>query len=156
MRRKDREVTDRAQIQDIIDRCSCCRIGFNDEDEVYIIPLSFGYEKQGETYTLYFHGAKEGRKIDLIQRSPKVGFEMDTNYQLTEADIACNFSARFQSIIGNGIISLIEDPEEKKKGLNQIMLHNSGRGNWEFSEQMLRAVAVFKIDVTQLSCKSHE
>ena len=43
MRRKDREVTDRGMIHEIIDRCMCCRIGFNDEGQVYIVPLSFGY-----------------------------------------------------------------------------------------------------------------
>lgn len=32
----------------------------------------------------------EGRKIDLIKMNPDVGFEMDTNYKLTEADIACD------------------------------------------------------------------
>ena len=155
MRRKDREVTDAAKIQDIIDRCTCCRIGFNDNGEVYIVPLNFGCEKHEDSYTLYFHGAKVGRKIELIQSSPEVGFEMDTNYQLTEADIACNFSARFQSIIGNGTISLIDDMEEKKKGLNLIMLHNTRRSDWQFNEKVLNAVAVFKIEVTKFSCKDH-
>ena len=43
MRRKDREVTDEARIDEIISRCNCCRIGFNDSGEVYIVPLNFGY-----------------------------------------------------------------------------------------------------------------
>ena len=43
MRRKDREVTDEARIDEIISRCTCCRIGFNDSGEVYIVPLNFGY-----------------------------------------------------------------------------------------------------------------
>ena len=46
MRRKDREVTDEARIDEIISRCNCCRIGFNDSGEVYIVPLNFGYVKQ--------------------------------------------------------------------------------------------------------------
>lgn len=94
MRRTDREVTDPEKIQDIVNRCTCCRIGFNDIGEVYIVPLNFGYQKNGDTYVVYFHGAHEGRKIDLIKKNPKVCFEMDTNYKLTEADIACGYSAR--------------------------------------------------------------
>ena len=43
MRRKDREITDEAKIDEIISRCNCCRIGFNDSGEVYIVPLNFGY-----------------------------------------------------------------------------------------------------------------
>lgn len=77
MRRKDREVTDAAKIQDIIDRCTCCRVGFNDHGQVYIVPLNFGYTKNDDKYTFYFHGAQEGRKMGLIQTSPEVGFEMD-------------------------------------------------------------------------------
>ena len=46
MRRKDREVTDREKIKDIVGRCSCCRLGFQDEGGVYIVPLSFGFTEK--------------------------------------------------------------------------------------------------------------
>ena len=83
MRRKDREITDPAKMEDVVRRCVCCRIGFCDQGEVYIVPLNFGYEKKDGVYTFYFHGAREGRKIDLMQASPRVGFEMDTGYALS-------------------------------------------------------------------------
>lgn len=156
MRRKDREVKDSAKIEDIIKRCTCCRIGFNDDGEVYIVPLSFGYEINDDAYVIYFHGAKEGRKIELIQKSPKVGFEMDTNYALNEADVACSHSARFQSIIGNGVMSMVTALNEKQHGLSLIMEHNTGKKDWEFNEKMVNAVAVFKLTVTQMSCKEHQ
>ncbi len=156
MRRKDREVTDSARIADIISRCTCCRIGFCDEEEVYIVPLSFGYEKKDDTYILYFHGANEGRKIELIQKSPNVGFEMDTNYALTEADIACGYSARFQSIIGNGVVRIVSEPAEKKRGLSLVMEHHTGKKEWSFDEKMLHAVTVFKLVVSGMSCKEHQ
>lgn len=154
MRRKDREVTDPKMIEDIIGRCTCCRVGFQDEGEVYIVPLNFGFKK-GDNYTFYFHGAKEGRKIGLIQNSNQVGFEMDTNYLLHEADIACGYSARFQSVIGNGVVSMIDDLEEKRNALSIIMEHNTGKKDWTFDDKMLQAVAVFQLEVTKLSCKNH-
>ena len=43
MRRKDREVTDSQKIREIILSCRCCRLGFYDNGEVYIVPLDFGY-----------------------------------------------------------------------------------------------------------------
>ena len=156
MRRKDREVTDSMRIEDIIRRCTCCRIGFHDDGEVYIVPLSFGYEARDNTYVFYFHGAKEGRKIDLIQKNPHVGFEMDTNYALNEADMACGYSARFQSIVGNGTVRMISELEEKKLGLSLLMEHNTGKREWDFDEKMLNAVAVFKLVVTKMSCKEHQ
>lgn len=156
MRRKDREIIDPVHIQDIMQRCDVCRIGFNDEGEVYIVPLNFGYVNNDGNYTLYFHGAGAGRKFDLAQTKPYVGFEMDTNYLLHTADVACEFSARFQSIIGNGTFSLVEDPAEKLEGLQLVMFHATGKKDWEFNPMMLKMVAVFKLEVSKLSCKEHE
>ncbi len=155
MRRKDREVTDPDKIREIISACNCLRMGFHDNGQVYIVPLNFGFIREGEDYTFYFHGAKEGRKIDLIRKSPNVGFEMDTNYLLKEGDTACGYSARFQSVIGNGTVSILEDPEDKRKGLLAIMEHNTGRAGWQFSDQALEAVCVFKLEVDSLCCKEH-
>lgn len=155
MRRKDREITDPEQIFDIINRCTCCRIGFNDDGEVYIVPLNFGYEKTDHTCIFYFHGAKDGRKIELIQKNPNVGFEMDTDYKLNEADIACNYSARFQSVIGNGVVSVVSEEKEKKYGLSLIMKHYTGKEDWDFSDKMVHAVVV-KMVVTKMSCKEHQ
>ena len=155
MRRKDRQVTDNEKIQAVIDSCHCCRIGFNDSGTIYIVPLNFGYIKDNNCYTLYFHSAKEGRKINLIKNSPNVGFEMDTGYQIKTADIACNYSAKFQSIIGNGTVKIVDDINEKIKGLSLLMKHNTGRHDRTFDEKMINAVTVFKLTVTELSCKEH-
>ena len=158
MRRKDREVTDPVRIADIISRCTCLRFGFQDEGEVYIVPLNFGYVVKDDSYVFYFHGAKEGRKTDLIRKNPKVGFEMDADfavYAMKDSDIACSYTARFQSIIGNGTVSMVSDIEEKKQGLSLIMEHNTGKQKWNFDEKMVDAAAVFKLEVTKMSCKEH-
>ncbi len=155
MRRKDREVTDLTKICEIMKRCDCCRVGFCDEGQVYIVPLNFGYIQKEGNFVLYFHGAKVGRKASLIQKAPHVGFEMDTDHKLNEAESACDYSYRFQSIIGNGIICEIDDLEEKKQGLNCIMEHATGRQEWEYPENMLKGVGVFKLVVEELSCKEH-
>lgn len=156
MRRQDREVTDSQLIEDIISRCYCCRLGFYDSGEIYIVPLGYGYEKKDDAYIFYFHGAKEGRKIDLIQKSPNVGFEMDTHYALHHADTACEHSAQFQSIIGNGVVSIVTDNEEKKHGLSLYMAHNTGKSDWAFDEKMLNFVTVFKLVVSKMTCKDHQ
>ncbi len=156
MRRKDREITEKNKIYEIIDNCYCCRIGFYDNGEIYIVPLNFGYEVINHTITIYFHGAKAGRKIDLIHKVDNVGFEMDTNHHLTEGVTACKYSASFQSIIGNGKISIVEDRDEKEKGLQIIMYHNTKKNDWTFNDTMVESVCVFKIVVNKISCKVHE
>lgn len=156
MRRKDREVTDKEKIRQIIDRCFCCRIGFCDEGQVYIVPMNFGYVTRQDRYTFYFHSAKEGRKIDLIQKNPHVGIELDTGGQLIVSDLACGCSARYQSIVANGILHMVTDPAEKEAGLLAILKHTTGKQDWHFDESMLQAVCVFKADITNLSCKEHK
>ena len=72
MRRKEREVIDDVQIDGIIRKCKICRVGFYDNGEVYIVPLNFGFVHSGNKRIFYFHGAKEGRKFELIRHKPEV------------------------------------------------------------------------------------
>ena len=106
MRRKDREITQAEKIDEIIQKCDCCRIGLSDHGRVYIVPLNFAYLHEGGKRIFYFHSAKEGRKVDLIQKNGEAGFELDTNHALNRAEIACGFSYRFQSIIGLSLIHI--------------------------------------------------
>ena len=157
MRRKDREVLDEVKIDKFIRNCDCCRIGFYDKEnnEVYIVPLNFGYSHVDNKRVFYFHGAKEGRKIDLISKTKKVSIEMDSNHELIVGKMVCNYSERYQSVMGTGLISFVEDKDEKIAALNEIMFQSTGKKDWDFPEPMLNGVAVFKIEVTSLSCKEH-
>lgn len=155
MRRKDREVMDNAKILSIISKCHCCRLGFCEDGRAYIVPLNFGYTQEGGRLTFYFHSAREGRKIDLIRKTGYAVFELDTNYELHPAETACEYSAGFQSIMGGGPVSFVEDPAEKRAALRALMDHNAGPRDWEFSDAMLHSVCVFKLEAEELSCKVH-
>ena len=132
MRRKDREITDKSSIEDFISKHEIIRIGLIDNGEVYIVPVNYGYTCSNGAYTFYFHGAKAGRKYELAKSNPSVGFEIDGNYELVEGKRPCDYSAKYQSIIGNGKLKILEDLEEKKKGLNAIMKQNTGKTDFEY------------------------
>lgn len=155
MRRKDREVTDQQRIGEIIAACPCCRLGFCEEGKAYIVPLNFGYEEKDGGYVFYFHSAKEGRKIDLIRKTHYAAFEMDANMEVYGKDTACSYAARFQSVMGSGTVSFVEEKEEKLHALRAIMRHNTGKEDFDFEENMLCAVCVFKLTAEELSCKEH-
>lgn len=155
MRRTDREIVDNDKINEIIQSCYCCRLGFNDNGRVYIVPLNFGYTIKDNKRIFYFHGAKEGRKVDLIVQNQYAGFEMDTSYKLIEGEEACSYTACYQSVIGSGLVTIIEKKEEKKEALQTIMQQNTGKRNWEFCDAMLDVVCVFKLEVEEISCKEH-
>lgn len=153
MRRKDREITDQNSISQFIAKEQILRIAFCDEGDIYIVPVNYGYIYD-EQYTFYFHGAKAGRKYELAKNKPTVGFEIDGNYTLLEGAEACDYSATFQSVIGMGKLSLVEDNAEKISGLNAIMKQTTSKAEWDYSDEMLDAVAVFRLDVEKLSCKA--
>lgn len=155
MRRKDREVTDRSKIRDIIMSCDTCRLGLITDNAPYIVPLSFGYDEGRDKKTFYFHSANEGRKIDILKEQNMVGFELDTDCEIVKGANACQFTAMYKSIIGTGRIQFINRYEEKIEALNIIMRHYSSEEKFEYSEEMINRVCVFKLDIEELSCKEH-
>ena len=153
MRRKKQQLTTEECVEILKQEPRGILSMLGDDGYPYGIPMTHWYcEENGH---LYFHGAKEGRKIDLIKKTTSVGFELDTNYRLEKGNIACEYTAGFQSIIGTGEICLIEEKEEKKAALQAIMEHYTQKKDWKFSEQSLSSVAVFKLEVKELSCKEH-
>ena len=154
MRRNDREVIDNELIKDFISAEKIMRIGFCDNGEVYIVPVNYGFNETDGNYTLYFHGAMAGRKYELAQNTPSVGFEIDGNYELIGADTACGYSARFMSVIGTGELSLIDGAEEKKTALENVMKQAAGRTGLEYDDEVLSRTAVFRLEVKTMSCKA--
>lgn len=154
MRRKDREIIDKYLIEEFISKEQIIRIAFYDNGDIYIVPVNYGYCCENGHYNFYFHGAKEGRKFELAKSSPLVGFEIDGGYQLIERERACNFSANFHSVIGTGILTIVNDYGEKIVGLNCIMEHITGKNSWNYDDFVINNVAVFKLNVDKMSCKA--
>lgn len=155
MRRKDREITEYEKMLEVVELCDCCRVGLVDEEGAYIVPLNFGYENLNGELMLYFHGAGEGKKIELIKQQEKAAFEMDTKHELVGVDTACAYSYLFQSIMGRGKIELLQDYEDKCHGLELVMAHYSDKTDWIFPEKMVNHMTVIKLTVTEWSCKAH-
>jgi uncharacterized protein len=155
MRRKEREVTDSGEIIKVLDTCFSLHVGFNDNGHIYIVPVNFGYTKTDGKYTFYFHGAKDGRKYGLIRKGGLVGFECDSDGEIGTGESACNYTAFYASVVGEGIVSEIENKDEKRNALNGIMKKATGKDPWTFPDIMLNKVGVFKIDVSELTCKKH-
>jgi nitroimidazol reductase NimA-like FMN-containing flavoprotein (pyridoxamine 5'-phosphate oxidase superfamily) len=152
MRRRDKEIQDRAEIDAIIRGCQVCRLALAVENEPYIVPVSFGYDGA----SLFFHSAASGRKIDFLESNNRVCFELDRNVKLhADAKTACRWTFAYESVIGYGWVSELTDPAEKTRGLDQVMLHYSGRV-WELDASMLERTRVWKIAIDSLTGKRSE
>lgn len=152
MRRKDREITDLDQIVEIMRKCAICRIAFFDKEYPYIVPLNFGLQYKDNSISLFFHGATEGKKIELIKANKKVCFEMDCNHELVTADKACNYSMNYESVIGYGHVDIL-DADEKRSAMDALMMQYAKGMNFTYGEKELEAVTVFTLTVDSVTGK---
>jgi len=149
MRRHDKEVTSRQEIDAIIRSALVCRIALAKDDEPYLVPVSFGYDGKG----LFIHTANRGRKIDFIEANNRVCFEFEANVSLQVDDSdACRWTFEFESVIGYGRAIELKTSEDKARGLNQIMLHYSGR-KWEIDDASTATTRVWRIDIDSITGK---
>ena len=149
MRRHDKEISTRREIDEIIRAALVCRIAFANGDEPYVVPISFGYDGKA----LFIHTARRGRKIEFIENNSRVCFELEANVAVkTDEGDACQWTFEFESVIGYGTIIELDSAEEKSRGLNQIMLHYSGR-EWEIDEAATATTRVWRIDIESVTGK---
>ena len=93
MRRKDREIVDLHKIEQILARARYLHLGMFDDEYPYIVSLHYGYKLDGKKLTFYVHCAKEGHKLDCLQKNNSVFVEIDCGEKLITADTPCKYSA---------------------------------------------------------------
>lgn len=159
MRRSDREITDIDEVFRVIDDCPVVRLAMADGGKPYIVPLNFGYDRQGDTLTMYFHSAMEGRKMDIWRASPQVYFEMDTANEFVPAaeGDSCAWSWRFDSVMGSGEVEFITDVDGKTHALNRIIAHlGHSEKQYTFPEKMIERTCAYKVVSRDFTGKRHK
>lgn len=149
LRKKEREIKDRKLIDDIIRRCQVCRLAMCDDGQPYIVPLNFGYDGSN----LYFHCAPEGKKIDIIKRNNRVGFEFEILHEIVKADKACDWGARYESVIGSGKAEIVEDVETKRIALACIMRQYGSEAR-DFPEDIMKKTMSIRVRILEISGKA--
>ncbi|MCD7776091.1 MAG: pyridoxamine 5'-phosphate oxidase family protein [Firmicutes bacterium] len=154
MRRADREINDISEIISVMKECDVCRVALFDDEYPYILPLNFGMENDTQTgkIMLYFHGASEGKKYELISKNPRASFEMDTSHRLILDEEHGYCTMEYESVIGQGKITIIEGEEEKKRALDLLMLHYK-RDGFAYSQASAKITKVMKLEVKSLTGK---
>ena len=149
MRRTDKEITDQTLIAQIIEKAQIFRLGLAKDNIPYVLPVSFGFDGTA----IYFHTAKEGRKIDFMAANDQICFEFEHGVQLIRNESnPCKWTFSFQSVIGYGTVRELTDLPEKTAGLNHLMKHYSGR-EWPFTRDDLEAIRVWSIAIESLTGK---
>jgi nitroimidazol reductase NimA-like FMN-containing flavoprotein (pyridoxamine 5'-phosphate oxidase superfamily) len=152
MRRKEREISDRALIDAVIRESDVCRIAFADNNIPYIVTMNFGYAG-GEKPGLYFHCAPAGRKLEMMIKNCNVCFQMDTGHHLTTGAKGCDWGMKYKSVVGYGRLSVVENDEARIKGLDLIMDHYGGSGKYDYDSGVFSRTSILFLEITEISAK---
>jgi len=149
MRLAEKEIKEKSELESVLREALVCRLGLCDEQEVYIVPLNFGY-CDGE---LFFHCAKEGRKIEMLKKNPSICFECDVLDEIVERGVACNWMSNYRSVIGWGSVVFVEDESEKRFALQCLVKHYRPKAKDVFSKKNVESVCVFKVVIEKMTGK---
>ncbi|HTX72407.1 MAG TPA: pyridoxamine 5'-phosphate oxidase family protein [Rectinemataceae bacterium] len=152
MRRKDRQITERAELELLLSEAKVCRLAMATGEAPYIVALSYGYAWE-EELELFFHCAREGRKLDLLRRDPRVGFQIEGPCEPIVGPEACDWGMRYRSIVGTGTLEELDDPAFKARALDRIMFQHGFEGNPRYNPATLAAPAVLRLRVKELCGK---
>lgn len=62
MRRKEREITDTHQLQQILEECKVCRVAMQDKDGLYLVPLNLAINTRTENSPYIYTAPKKGAR----------------------------------------------------------------------------------------------
>ncbi len=148
MRRNEREVTDPKAIEEIINSAYVCRIALCGDGMPYIVPMNYGYSDG----CLYLHSASEGKKIDLIRKDNRIGFEIESGVGVVRGQTRSGCTMKYSCVVGFGRALLVQDPEEKVRGLEIIMRQHSAAVG-EFPRDLVDRLVLIKIAIEKMTGK---
>lgn len=151
MRRSDREVKDVQDMIRIMEKCDVCRLALNDDGYPYILPLNFGVQADGNRVELFFHGALEGKKYELLRRDNRASFEMDCSHRLVTDASRGSCTMEYESVIGKGHLYIVEE-SEKYHALRVLMEHYH-QEEFPFNKDVMPRTTVFKMVVDSITGK---
>lgn len=126
-------------------------VGITDNGYAYGVPISFAYDK--ESNRLYFHGAREGQKIEMLEQEKKLTFcVVGATKVLPE-----KFTTAYESVIVFGTIDLLQSKTDKSKAMLAIINKYSPKYK-EIGEKMLDKaldkIAAYAINIEHLTGKA--
>jgi nitroimidazol reductase NimA-like FMN-containing flavoprotein (pyridoxamine 5'-phosphate oxidase superfamily) len=144
-------IQDQQQMEEILSKAKFLRLALSDSDTPYIIPMAFGYKDN----KIYLHCSREGKKIDILNRNPRVAFEADAEAEIVTTEDICKYDVRYRSVVGNGQARFVEDYNEKVEGLTVLSEHYGKKGPFEFEDWKVNRLRIVKIEIEKMTGKQH-
>ena len=152
VRRKDREITDPAEMRQVLKTTKYVTVALCMNNEPYLISLSHGYDE--EKNCLYFHCAPEGKKLIYAKANNRVWGQAVLDFGVTDE---CDYA--YTSVQFSGTLSLIEDLAEKQHGMEILVRQVSLSPEEKLSKikpEKLAKTTMGRIDITSMTGKKHQ
>ncbi|MDH5439857.1 MAG: pyridoxamine 5'-phosphate oxidase family protein [Candidatus Bathyarchaeota archaeon] len=151
IRRKDKAITDISEMKEILRTAKYVTLAMCLNDEPYLVSLSHGYDE--ERNCIYFHCAKEGKKIDILKANNLVWGQAIVDLGYVQG--ACDHL--YATTQFGGRVTFVEDIEEKEHAL-RVMIESLDDNPEEIIEKQLtpesiQRVTIGRIDIDYLSGK---
>ncbi len=153
---KEREITDRKEVEEILSNAPVGRIGLVSDDQPYVVPINFVYD-EGK---IFFHSASEGKKIEYLKANPNVCFEVDELQAIIPNSTPCEFKTKYRSVIALGAAKILTDKEQRLQALRKIVAKYGGEKealSMEMTEKYISSagskVEVIEIQIEELTGK---
>lgn len=160
--RKVYEIKDEELIKDILENAEFGTLAICMDNKPYSIPLNF-VEINDE---IFIHGAKKGKKIEIMNKNSSASFSVVESYSLlpsyfsTDDGRASPATHMFKSIIIDGNIEFIEDYDVKVNTLEMLMQKYQKEGGYKslndaIYKKIINATCIYKLVPTNTSAKFH-
>ena len=154
------QITDSIIIDDVLSSVEYGTLALCVDNIPYSIPVNFAHNEK----SVYFHGNKKGKKMQMIYENANASFSVVQSYSVIQSyfssneQLACPATHFFKSIIIDGQIEIVDSYEEKIKAMSLLMKKLQKEGGYKpftdkVYEKMLNAVAVYKLNKKELTAK---
>ena len=137
---------DREYALKVIDSCIYGTLSMVDlKGDPYGVPISLARIDDH----IYFHGSLKGKKMEILQNTPRVSLSCVGKFELVEEE----FTTYYQSAIVEGVVEIVEDRDEKVEGLRTLSLKYASSSMDKFEEAIDRSIdktMVFKMYIENI------
>ena len=154
IRRKEKEITGRNEMVAILEKAEYITVAMCIDNEPYLVTLSHGYDR--ERNCIYFHCAKEGKKVDILMEHNIVWGQalLDNGY----VPGACDHL--YATTQFKGRVMFVEKYEEKKHALEVMIkaLEDDPKKlmDAQLTEKSIKDVQIGRIDIEYMSGKKSD
>jgi len=154
------KMQDKEDMEAVLSTASYGTLALCLDNKPYSLPINFVKLEDA----IYFHGAKAGRKMRILQENRHAAFSVVEPFSLiasyfsSKEALACPATHFFRSIMIEGEIAMVQEYEEKAKALEALMQKLQPEGGYKplsdkAYQKAITATALFKLSIQEISGK---